>query len=438
LPPFEIVAVTARTLRRFGLVPLIVVALTPLACREAATSLGTTPAVAHANADELLGSLSARFGPSELDPAFATARPKLARSALTPSRIYDDAALWTSMHEPVRTLELSGRGVPGHYLIAARADAPAPAAPADYRGSTRLVHRGDDEYEWTVRDELAIGTITAADLDRALTTLFSAAERRDERALRAEYRSLLPRATRALGRLFSLDTLRLAPSKDGATAVDLAITMHPEHIASDFPSYAKFLDKYVSPTSLDAVVYDDEGHRWWQAHADKERLSLKFRVHRGSLAPLNAAPRRIPPNVHVRVDAMTKAWVFKVGLKQLIADVTLTRDAHEKGFVARFRREPDWEFPPLVEQMLQTPLRRPFEEGGATLSYAVRDSAGAQTLALREYRIAVQESTIMRWFGGLGRSALDEFRKGAEKEADRFSLESLNALHADLLALTTP
>jgi hypothetical protein len=186
------------------------------------------------------------------------------------------------------------------------------------------------------------------------------------------------------------------------------------------------------------VVYDDEGHRWWQAQGDKERLSLTFRVHGGSLAPLDASPRRIPENVHVQVDATTKAWLFKVGLKQLVGDVVLTREAHEKAFVARFRREPDWQLPPFVEKMIRTPLHRPFEAGGAVLTFAVRDSAGAQTLATREFRLAVQESKIMRWFGGLGNSALKDFRKGAEEEFDRFNGEALGALRADLLTITTP
>jgi hypothetical protein len=106
--------------------------------------------------------------------------------------------------------------------------------------------------------------------------------------------------------------------------------------------------------------------------------------------------------------------------------------------VARFRREPDWQLPPFVEQMLRTPLHRPFEGGGAVLTYAVRDSAGAQTLATREIRLAVQESKIMRWIGGLGNSALNDFRDGAEEEFDRFNGETLRALHADLLTLTTP
>jgi hypothetical protein len=41
----------------------------------------------------------------------------------------------------------------------------------------------------------------------------------------------------------------------------------------------------------------------------------------------------------------------------------------------------------------------------------------------------------MRWFGGLGNSALGEFRKGAEKEFDRFNGGVLDALHTDLLDL---
>ena len=69
------------------------------------------------------------------------------------------------------------------------------------------------------------------------------------------------------------------------------------------------------------------------------------------------------------------------------------------------------------------------------LGYAVRDGDGGATLAIRDYELAVQESAIVRWLGGLGNSALSDFRQGAEREADTFEGELWSAVRADALAL---
>jgi len=42
---------------------------------------------------------------------------------------------------------------------------------------------------------------------------------------------------------------------------------------------------------------------------------------------------------------------------------------------------------------------------------------------------------IVRWLGGQAQTAMDEFRRGAEEEADRFSGEALEALRQDVRAL---
>jgi hypothetical protein len=162
---------------------------------------------------------------------------------------------------------------------------------------------------------------------------------------------------------------------------------------------------------------------------------VRFRVAGGNLAPLDAPPRRIPERFHARIDATAKMFLFRVGVRQLVGDVTLTRAPDEAGFTVRFRREPDWVLPPLVARMLRSPLRRPFQGDGAMLAFGVRDGDAGPTLAVRDYEVAVQESAIVRWLGGLGNSALSDFRQGAEREADAFEGEFWGAVRADVRAL---
>ncbi|MDQ3698821.1 MAG: hypothetical protein M3373_12495, partial [Gemmatimonadota bacterium] len=347
--------------------------------------------------------------------------------------------LWTSANgvgAGTRTLEVAGGPDDGVYRLRVDAGVPEPRLTGEYRRLTTLRTLGDAEYEWHVRDELAIGAVRTRDLRRAVTAAFQGLERSREPAIRATYRAELPRTTAALGRLFTLDSMRTTPDGDGATGVTIAATMHVERLEREFPLYARYLEKYASPVAYRVLVYDDEGAPWWEAQAANDRLVIRFRVAGGSLAPLDGPPRPIPSALHAQVDFSAKVLLFRVGVRRLMADVSLTRLRDEAGFSARFRREPDWMFPPLVERMIRSPLRRPFQEDGATLTYSVSDRTdGATTLAVRDYRIAVRESAIVRWLGRLGNTALSDFRQGAEREADTFAGQLWSALRSDILAL---
>lgn len=172
--------------------------------------------------------------------------------------------------------------------------------------------------------------------------------------------------------------------------------------------------------------------------AGRERLTVRFRVADGALVPLTGPPRAVPATLRTRLDVIAKAGIFRVGMRGLVGDVALTREAHDLGFTARFRKEPDWILPPLVEQMINSPLKRPFAGDGVTLTYAIRDSAGAPTVSDRSYRLVVQESAVLRFLGKLGNSALSDFRAGAEREADLFAAELWRAMRADAQTVELP
>jgi hypothetical protein len=402
-----------------------------LACAQTISQLGPSPAAATAHADTLLMALGARFGPHDLDARLTAIRPRLVQGSLVPSRIFDDSTMWTEAEGSVRELELTGDRTGNGYRIGVAPAVPLPAHAAEYHRRVLLKQLERGQYEWRVHDVLAIGEVHVQELADALTALFTAAQHESGASVRSDYRTSLPRATRALGRLFSLDTLAVTPARGGATAVALGVTIHPERLEREAPHYARFIDKFVSPAHLRLTVYDDQG-QWWTVTGDEGRFTARLRVRDGSLAPLDGPRRSMPARLHVRVDLDTKMFVFRIGFRELVGDVVLTRTEHQKGFVVVFQHEPEWVLPPLVGRMIRTSLSRPFAGTGALLSFDLRDGDGAQTLALRDYRVAIEESAIMRWLGGLGNSALSDFHDGAEQEADRFVGQVFAALKQDV------
>jgi hypothetical protein len=403
-------------------------------CREASLRLAPTPADA-AQPVDLAGALAARFGPMEREPSFDALRPRLAQAALVPSRVFDDAGAWTRVQGDERTVEFRGRAQAGHYRMGVCADPPARSEPGSYRATLRLRRIGEGRFGWRMREELAVGAVRGDDLASALTVLFLASERASEAEARFTIRQSLPRAAEAFGRLLSLETLRLEANDDGGAAVTLGIRLQPQRLRAAAPRYAAYLDKYATPIRLKAVAGDAAGLVWWEVEARDNLATLRCRVKNGRLAPLKASPRPIPDRLRLRTEYSTKAGPFRVGVDGLEADLSLVREPREKGFVAAFVRPPDWRLPFLIEPFLRGSLRYPFEGDGSLLAFSVRDEPGEPTRFVYEYRLPVRESWIVRWIGGLTSAAVDEFRRGAEDESDRFTGECLLALREDLRQL---
>ena len=415
-----------------ALAAAIAIAAVAIGCRETTRFLGATPAQAAENADAIAAALSARFGPLTVEQPLDAVRPKLARFAFAPSRLFGDSSVWTTNRDGERLIEIEGRPGLYAYVLRMRRGTPMPERATDSRAIMRLRQVGESDYEWDVRHELAIGAVRATELDRALTALLDAAGSASAPELRAAYRAAFPRTTAALGRLFTLDTLSVALATGGGALLTFGARMAPARMADSHPDYARYLDKYVSPARYRIELLDETGSRWAEAEGRDDFHLLRVRVHQGSLAPLSGPPRRLPDAFLAHVDFSMKALLVRVGVRGLVGDVTLTRTEHEKAFSARFRREPDWHFPPLVERMLRSPLRRPFEGDGALYGMAVRDSSGAPTVATRDLRLTVRESAIMRWLGKLGNTAMSDFRRGAEREAEQYYREVLESLRRDL------
>jgi hypothetical protein len=424
--------------RATAVAALVLSAALASACRPTARELARGPAGAD-GPRALVEALADRFGPIEREPGFDALRPKLARAALVPSRVFDDATAWTTRGDDWRAVELAGYASGGAYRIGVRGEAPWPAAPGQYRGRVRLQRVAGGRFEWTVDEELAVGRVRPSDLAAALDAMFRAAGASSEASARAAIGEAFPRASAKLGLLLRLEELALQPDVHGATSVRLAVRLTPAGIRGFAPRYAAFLEKYARPIRMSLVVADTEGAAWWTLEAADNLWTVRLRLRDGSLVPLDGpADRRLPSRLRATGDYSTRMGRFDVGAARLAADVALTRTAGEKGLSARFHEEPDWQLPFLVSLLLHGPLRYPFEGPGSEVLWAAREAPGGGTLLVGHYRARVHETWILRWLGGLTSNALGEFRRGAEAEADRFHRDCLLALRDDLVAAAAP
>lgn len=416
-------------------VAILILASAATACREASSELAGGPA-GKDGPRALVEALADRFGPIEREPAFDALRPRLAHAALVPSRAFDDVAAWTRRGEAWRAVEFAGYAADGAYRIGVRAHAPSPGAPGAYRGRVRLERVGGGRFEWSVNEDLAVGPVRPSDLAAALETLFRGAEASSEATARAAIAGALPRASSRLGLLLHLETLALQPDAHGATAVRVAVRLTPDGIQGVAPRYAAFVRKYATPIRMRLLVTDPAGATWWSLDTSDNLWTLRLRLRDGSLVPLEGpAGRRVPPLLRATIDYSTRMGRFNLGASRLVAEVALTGTGVEKGFSARFLREPDWKLPFLVEPLLRGPLRFPFEGSGSEAGWSARETPEGGTRFVRHYRARVRETWILRWLGGMTSNAVDEFRRGAEAEADRFHRECLLALRDDLAAL---
>jgi hypothetical protein len=421
--------VPAWAVRRLAALSLLVVVP---ACQEPAREFSRGPAGAAAGGT-LVEALALRFGPAQHDAAFTALRPKLAQAALVPSRVIDDPSAWPVRDGERRAVELVGYGsLADAYHLGVRREAPPPAAPGEYRGRVQLQRTGGDRYQWDVTEELAVGPVRVAELAGALDALLRAAEGTDGAAARAAVLRAFPRATPALGQLLRLETLALW-REGGSTRVDVGVRLVPDALVPSAPRLARFVRQYFGPMQLHAIAGDAAGRAWWTLDASQSLWTLRLRTRGGSLVPLEGPPdARIPGDLRVTVDYETRMGRFRVGARRLAAELTLVRTPAEKGFVARFLAEPEWDLPFLVEPLLHGPLRHPFEAPGSEAGFSAREQPGGPTRLVRHFRARVRESFILRWLGGLTSSAMSDFRAGAEAELDAWARECLLAVRDDL------
>ena len=417
---------------------LVAGALLTTACRAGWDAFGPSPAQAQTHGVAFADALHRRYLIVERAPFYAAARAKLGKRALSPSAVFDDTTAWTSRPD-ARTRLLLAEGAAtsdGRYRFTPRASVPFPDRPADGRHLTQLTRlAGDGEYEWRTAVDFAVGSVTPADWGTGFRALLGSAEGRSDGDLRADLRSTLPRTTAALGRMFSLDSLRGQRLADGSTALTIVTRLQPDRLKTGFPLYAAFIAKYLAPLAYRIVLRDTRGTRWMELGAADRVHTIRLRVKDGGVVPLDGAARAMPDTLRLAMDVSTKFSIFRIGVTEMLGSMAFIRTPMERGWTFRFDRAPEWQLPLFAASMLRSPLRRPFEHGGISAKVSFRSGPGGQTLITREFRTAVQESGVTRFLGGLSGSAFSEFEGPAERDENRFNAELFGAMRDDLTAL---
>ncbi len=403
-----------------------------------APAFGSNTAAAKQNADEFFYSISSRFTSIQRAPKLVHARQRFGHQALVPSGIFNDTSVWMSMvsdGDSTRLFSDDGYMTGERYVVVPHSSTEPPRNLAESREVVKLRRLSGDEFEWFTNVDVAVGHVGAAEMMNVLDAALSAGEKRPSATTRADYRTGFPRTTAALGRLFSLDTLKVTPDGDGATTFDLGIRLTPDTLKKWMPAYAKYIDKYVRTGRYSIAVKDRSGARFFEGSAQDYWMHFRVRSKDGRLVPLAGALRPMPENLQIEASMQMKILLFTVGFRKLTGDLNLVRTQHERAYSLRFATEPDWILPPTVHFFLKTPLRRPFTGKGIPLYISLRDNPGAQTILNRRAMMVVQESAILRFLNRLSGTAVGDFLGPSEREANRFNADAFRALRADITAL---
>lgn len=431
---------SARTRLPRALLPLAL-ALPPLlsSCRNVVSAYGGDPVTARANADALASAIEQRFTHVVRAPKFANARMRLGRFALAPSKLVNDTSLWTSSRPkstgPERDLELGASlTAAGQYAFAARPRVAPPARTGDERHLIRLTALGGDDWQWSTEVDHAVGGLPPARVDDIARALFASAER-PAAAVRADYRSAFPRTSRAMGRLFTIDSIESRAQPDGSFLVAMHILTSSDGLKASFPAFAKYVDKYVEPTRYRFRLTDRGGAEWFDANAMQERLVIRFRSRGGELQPIAGAARRMPDSLVIHVDALARFGLFTVGVTRMQGEFVHVESAGDRAWAMRFTTDPKWHLPLIAERLLRSPLERPFTGRGIVFRLGFRAGPEGQTLFARTFDVAVRESAIMRFLGSLGFTAMSDYAGRVEEQENRFIAEAFAAMRADIRAI---
>ena len=404
-------------------------------CGETARAFGTTPAARVRGADLFFAGLANRFTMVERSPRSARARRALIRAALVPSRVYDDTSVWSARAATTRTLLVAGRPLDRSYYLWDDVAAPRPTAPGESWHYMTLTRLGDGLFRWNTGVDFSVGNVGAESVADIFGHMVRGAERRDERQVRADYRSAFPRTTAAFALLASLDTIQLTPLPDGSTSERLVIRVDPSRMRGRYPNLARYLAKYVTSGRAHLVLRDRGGVEWMSIDARDEHIRIAMRSRDGRLAPRTGPIRTLPDSMVLEADMTMKVKLFTVGFSRLVTDLAIEQRAGYRAWTVHARREPEWHLPLITERLLRTPLRRPFMGEGAMLRVGVREERGT-TVLVRSSELVVEESSILRFLNSLAGNVLDDFDPRTEREQHAYLRELFQAMQTDIRAMT--
>jgi hypothetical protein len=427
--------VTIPNIVRFITVaPALAISLT--ACREVAPAFGPNTPGARQNAEEFFYSVGSRFTNIQRPPRILHARAQFGHYALTPSGIYNDTSVWLAIGpDSARLFGDEGVFSVDRYMVTAKLSTTPPDALTESREIVRLRRLKDNDYEWFTNVEVALGRIGAKNIADVLAAALAGGEGKSPAAIRADYNASFPHTVAALGRLYTIDTLRAVPDSDGATTYDIAIKLTPDILKASMPHYAAYIDKYFSKGKYRITLTDKTGARWFDAWAANYYMHFRIRSKGGHFAPLEGAVRLMPELLTIGVDMSMKIMIFTVGWTEMTGDFEVINTPHERGWSMHFAKEPEWHLPPTVGYLLKSSLRRPFQDPGIPVRISIKDNPGSQTILNRRLSLVVQESGIVRFLNRLSGTAVGDFLGPSEREANRFNADAFRALRQDVATL---
>ncbi|HET9455302.1 MAG TPA: hypothetical protein VFO66_13535 [Gemmatimonadaceae bacterium] len=404
------------------------------ACREPMVALGGS-LQGRDRAATAIDALAARVADPLRDAKYDTARARIAVGALLPSRVWGDTAAWNSSTPSTRALLVGGRYAGSRYRLDAAPTVPWPDSPADSRHGILLTRIAEDEYAWDTDVAYALGSVRARDVATMVRLLFTSAEGRTEAELRADYRSAIPRTSRVMGQLFPLDSIHTARLADSSTLASVYARITPAGIEQRLPNFAKYMRKYAETAKMHWRLADASGATFLEFRLRDGGILIRLRSRNGELIPIVGPARQLPDTLVLHGDMTLKVRIFTAGFRNYRSRFVLTNTARSTAFAVESRQEPEWVLPLVTERLLRAPLRRPFQGEGALFRMSVRDSAGAQTILLRELHLEVKESAILRFISRLSSTAYSDFAGKVEREQLLWLRDLLTGLAADVRAL---
>jgi len=395
---------------------------------------------ARASAEQFFGALADRHVDVARNAKYEYSRVQISKGALSPSRVFDDTAAWTGASGPVRILETFGSFVDDKYVMASRRGIPAPMKPADGRHITTLSKIVDGQYRWDTTVDFALGNARPNDIALVISRLLTAGEGLSERDARADLLASAPHASIALGSAFSLDSLHPVQLSDGTTAVTLGISVHSDQLRQRFPAFGDYVHRYVDPARFHFFVTDRSGVGYIDAQYRDRFLTIRLRSQGGHLVPLIGPAKPIPDTLVVMADFTVKVKMFTVGFHEMSMEFVNSLHAdHERDWTLTMRKEPSWNLPLITARLIRAPLRYPFSGEGALFRMGLRAGEADQpTVLVRQTRLAVQESAVLKFVNSLSNTAIDDFGARVEKEESLWLRELFLALRDDARTVLAP
>jgi len=388
-----------------------------------------------ARAEIAIDALAARVADPWRDAKYDTARARIATGALIPSRVWNDTAAWTHSTDRTRELLIGGRFTGSRYRLEAARTVPWPTRPAESRHGIRLTRLVNDEFAWDTEVAYALGTVRARDVAALVRLLVTASEGRSDAQLRADYRGALPRASATMGQLFRMDTIHTAHLPDGSTLATISASLTPAGIQGRYPNFATYMQKYAENARMHWRIANAAGGTYFDFQMRDGRIRIRSRSKGRQLIPIVGDAVAMPDTLVLHGDVTLKIRIFTAGIRDYRAAFILANEPGSTAFSVVSREEPEWVLPLITERLLRSPLRRPFQGEGALFRMAVTDSAGAQSILMRELHLEVRESAILRFLTRLSSTAYGDFAGKVEREQYAWLRELLSGMVLDIRGL---